>query len=233
MSWRDSIKKDQPKIRVAPHWKNTIRPEGPKVIHGRDGLNGKDGSNGLNGRNGLGGKNGVNGKNGLNGNDGLNGSQIYFVASVSDDFGFDGDLAILDKTLDILGKENGQWFKRGSLKVIEKKQTLVTGGVSESFVNAAIQNAISTISGGSEIIETVSNDYIVTNETHLYCLVSSQKTMTLPSTKAASITIKNSATSTASVIVSGANLDGQTDWSISPGSAFRFTPISAGNYDVN
>jgi hypothetical protein len=55
----------------------------------------------------------------------------------------------------------------------------------------------------------------------------------MPASKSASVTIKNSSTSSANVIVQGSVFDGQSDWTIVPGNAFDFTPIGVNSYDVN
>jgi hypothetical protein len=164
--------------------------------------------------------------------DGEDANQWHILESAHDEVGKGKDLGFLDG--DIYKKESGEWVLKQSIKQ-KRQNTLVTGGVSENFVNQAIQNALNDVSPGaaSEVIVTTSSDYTITNETHLHMSVSSQKTVTVPSTNTVSTTIKNSSTSTADVILTGATFDGQSDWTIKPGNAFKITPLGAGAYDIN
>jgi len=232
-NWRDSIKLAPPKIRVAPHWKNTIRPEPPKVIHGRDGVNGKDGRHGVDGKNG---RDGINGKNGTNGKDGKNGSSFYFASSLSDDFGSDNDTAILDKTLDVFVKINGEWKFKGSLK--QREKTLVTGGVSESFVTNAINAALANGGGStSQIVRETATDYTLTNENVLLCMGTNPINVTVNNSATYSVLVRNFTNQQVTVLggtfyigKDDAGVDiTDTSWVIPRGNAFNFV-LKDGNF---
>jgi len=164
-----------------------------------------------------------------NGRDGQDANQWHSNL----DSGQEGDFAFVDG--DFYQHRSGEWTFLFSAK--PKRQALVTGGVSESFVNNAINTALSGFDGGGgagEVIRTTTSDYVVTNETHVSCLVATQKTVTLPATNTKTVTIKNSVSSSADIIIeaNGSTLDGQSDWTIQPGNAFKFVPIGASEYDV-
>jgi hypothetical protein len=147
------------------------------------------------------------------------------------DTGNDGDFAFVEG--DFYQKKGGEWSFLFSAK--SKKNVMVTGGVSEQYVSQFVNDALDGFSpgGGGEVIRTTTADYAVTNETHLSCTVTAQRTVTLPATNTKTVTVKNSVNSSADVIVSGsATFDGQADWTIKPGNAFKFVPISSGVYDV-
>ena len=162
---------------------------------------------------------------------GKDANRWHLLESVDNEQGSDGDLAFVDG--EIYLKESGEWTIKGSIR---PKKTLVTGGVSEAFVNDAINNALEDFSpgGASEVTVTKTDNWTVTNETHVHMIVTSQKTVTLPATNTRKVTIKNSPSSTANIILSasGSTLDGQSDWTIRPGAGYVATYLGAGAYDV-
>jgi hypothetical protein len=147
------------------------------------------------------------------------------------DLGNDGDFAFIEG--DFYQHREGEWKFLFSAK--PKKNVFAVGGVSEQYVSQFVNEAIADIevSSSGEVIRTTTADYTITNETHLSCTVTAQRTVTLPATNTKTVTVKNSVNSSADIIVSGsATFDGQSDWTIKPGNAFKFVPISSGVYDV-
>lgn len=81
-------------------------------IKGPIGLTGNVGAAGTDGTDGANGTNGTNGINGINGTDGAPGSKIYFLATVNNSIGIDGDVVISGS--DIYQKDGGIYVLKGS-----------------------------------------------------------------------------------------------------------------------
>ena len=258
MSWRDTIKKEagQTKLRVAPHWKNTIRPEPPKVTHGKDAefvfedhkekiskiLKGHVSDikpQLLNQLSQL-----VKDQVALvripkpkDGQNGKDANRFHLVSSLSDDFGQNDDLALMEKTFDLFVKKDNEWILKGSLKQRESK-TLVTGGVSESFVTNAINLALADSGGPSgEVVRETTTDYTLTNETVLLCLGTNPINVTVNGLATVSTLVRNF-TNQQVTVLGGTFYIGKDDagsditdtaFIIPRGAAFTFT-LKNGNF---
>lgn len=227
MNWRKTITKEKtaekevkkPFIRAAPHWKNTIRPEGD-YIKGLKGDKGDKGEKGDKGDRGQKGEQGNPGKNGQNGS-----FWFFFDERLNDSVGKNYDLALVKKTAEFYQKKNGKWQLEGSFKVAGDSKLMV-GGVSENYVLNQIAEAIADIPAGSVSIDSTTTNIIVTTQDVLIC-----------KTGCTSIQLKNASTATKPIVIKnftggdltisvdgGANIDDETAFIIPNKTAFEFAP---------
>jgi hypothetical protein len=249
MTWRDRIVKDKiqkQKLRVASHWKNRIKPEGPKVIHGKNGTDfvfadhKEEISKILKAhvsefkpellselssliKNQIA---QIKPKAGENGKDS---NRFHLVSSLDDAFGQNDDLALMEKTFDLFIKKDGEWILKGSLR--SKSNAMSIGGVSPQFVTQAINEALANIGGStSYIVREASADYDITNEDMLICLGTFAFNVNLNISKTGPVHIKNvtnQAITAVGTVRIGTNDDGtpitDTGFICPPRSDFWFT----------
>lgn len=158
MSWRATIKKDPVKLRVAPHWKNTIRVE-VKPIKGDKGADfvfeeNQDKISSIIKQHvdSLTPKilNKIQSKipkmpTAKDGN-----GWILFDSEVDDSQGSDKDFALVKSTADFYLKVSGRWEKQGSFR-LKSDNKMMVGGATQGYVDSAIANAIAGVSGQASI----------------------------------------------------------------------------------
>lgn len=247
--WQKTIKKMPIKIKAAPHWMNTIRPAPPKVIQGKDGTDFKfedhkdkisqilqahvsevkpqllsDLSKLI--------KDQVSQLKPKAGENGKDSNRFHLVSSLNDDFGQNDDLALMEKTLDLFIKKDGEWVLKASLR--SRNQAVMTGGVSAQYVN----DQIAAAGGGSstQIIGSADSDLTITTQDILICRASVPITISLKAlaTAVKPVTIKNRSPNGSLVTVlvdGGGDIDDETIFNLSNNAGLSFVP-EGGEYNV-
>lgn len=209
MNWRNSIQEiKHPKmlIQKESNWKHTITPE---AKDGKDGKNGIDGENGKDGKDGRDGRNGVDGRNGA--------AWLVSEEAPNQEIGNDGDLCLCENG-DLYFKDSGEWFKKLSIKGEKSQTQYIGGGVTAPTVENMIIEAINAIpaSGGSSSLVAISTavDYVITTADFVVVTGSGPVQITMPSTAARRITIKNTSTGLVTVVPASGNINGVSNLQI-------------------
>jgi hypothetical protein len=260
MGWRKTqrpLKQVKKLAQVTHHWKNTVRPD-VQMIKGKDGLNGKHGENGKSFDfnehqdkiNALIQSHVESIKSDLKlkfsditpdqlkkiaalvekAKDGEHGQSFHFMDKKEDSIGRNGDTA-LDNDKNIYLKNGDTWILKGDLK----NKLVATGGVSKTYVDAAIAAAGGGGSGSQVIVKTSAGSYTITNEDTLI-VTGAGATINLASIASATkaVTIKNKSGADITVIAGGTYIDdSNTGWICNAGNAYVFTPVQGDQYYVD
>lgn len=169
---RNAIAADLKK-QLTPHWKESIKDQGPKGDKGDQGPIGPRGPKGDKGDRGEPGKDGRDGQSiqGPSGKDGEDGATWHLLDSKSDDIGKDGDFALVKKSFEIYFKKEGEWTSIGTIK--GKNSQNFVGGIGQPYiqfqdegVNLGASGTVTAIDfTGSGVSATRSADKITVNVT--------------------------------------------------------------------